>query len=145
MDAECKLLGLQLPTSNSVGKAGLEPARVAPRDPKSRSSANSDTSPQQLLSSRDETGYIINCSDYSCKGRDESWTTIPQWYHSVLECDRAEFSTALNRLPEKLVNLNEPPHDYAQGRVRQRSEESSLPAKREGSQCFSYHFLFTRG
>ena len=29
----------------NMGKAGLEPARVAPHDPKSCSSANSDTPP----------------------------------------------------------------------------------------------------
>ena len=33
-----------------VGVTGLEPARLAARDPKSRSSANSDIPPQQITS-----------------------------------------------------------------------------------------------
>ena len=43
------LTTVALATLSSVGKAGLEPARLAAHDPKSCSSANSDTSPPDKL------------------------------------------------------------------------------------------------
>ena len=71
---------------DTVGKTGIEPVRLATRDPKSRLSASSSTSPVSELYARAEISSII--SDNCLKL--EIHKLSASWYYCAYRFDRGE-------------------------------------------------------